>query len=175
MPHGVLFRGGKEKETAEALLTDNGGVIEGIIGLPPKLFYGTGIPAAILVLNRNKPDELRDKVFFINADAEYAEGKNQNMLRPEDVEKIDHVFAHKLDVPRYSLPVDRAESRAPQTIGTSTSAAMSITRRRPEPEDVRAHLIGGVPKAEVWAKAAQYEKFGFDPAALFEERDASVF
>ena len=52
---------------------------------------------------------------------------------------------------------------------------MWITRPTPEPEDVRAHLLGGVPKAEVWAKAAQYEKFGFDPAALFEERDARYF
>ncbi len=77
--------------------------------MPPKLFYGTGIPAAILVINKNKPDELRGKVFIINADAEYAEGKNQNTLRPEDIEKIDHVFTHKLEVPKYSRMVSIEE------------------------------------------------------------------
>jgi len=109
MPHGVLFRGGKEKEIRKALLGAKegvrGDVIEAIIGLPPKLFYGTGIPACILVLNKNKPDALRHKVFFINADAEFAEGKNQNTLRPEDIEKIDHVFTHKLEVPKYSREI----------------------------------------------------------------------
>jgi type I restriction enzyme M protein len=70
--------------------------MEAIIGLPPNLFYGTGIPACVFVVNKNKSDELRDKVFFINADAQYAEGKNQNKLRPEDIEKIDYVFTNKL-------------------------------------------------------------------------------
>jgi type I restriction-modification system DNA methylase subunit len=68
------------------LINDN--VIEAIIGLPPGLFYGTGIPACVLVCNKNKPDELRDKILFINADREYAEGKAQNKLRPEDIEKM---------------------------------------------------------------------------------------
>ena len=66
MPHGVLFRGGKEKLIREVLINDD--VIEAIISLPPGLFYGTGIPACALVCNKNKPDELRDKVLFINAD-----------------------------------------------------------------------------------------------------------
>jgi type I restriction enzyme M protein len=84
MPHGVLFRGGKEKLIRELLINDD--VLEAIISLPPGLFYGTGIPACVIVLNKNKPDSLRDQVLFINADREYAEGKNQNKLRPEDIE-----------------------------------------------------------------------------------------
>ena len=173
MPHGVLFRGGKEKEIRQKMLTDNGGVIEAIISLPPKLFYGTGIPAAILVLTRNKPDHLRDKVFFINADAEYAEGKNQNSLRPEDIEKIDHVYTHKLEVPNYSRLVDLAEIEAND---------WNLNIRRyvdntppPEPEDVRAHLIGGVPKAEVAMHQAQLDKFGLDAGLIFQERDADYY
>ena len=173
MPHGVLFRGGKEKEIRQKMLTDNGGVIEAIISLPPKLFYGTGIPAAILVLTRNKPDHLRDKVFFINADAEYAEGKNQNSLRPEDIEKIDHVYTHKLEVPNYSRLVDLAEIEAND---------WNLNIRRyvdntppPEPEDVRAHLIGGVPKAEVAAHKTQLDKFGLDAGLIFQERDADYY
>jgi type I restriction enzyme M protein len=107
MPHGVLFRGGKEKLIRELLINDD--VIEAIISLPPALFYGTGIPACVIVANKNKPDALRGKVLFINADREYAEGKNQNKLRPEDIEKIDFVFTQKRELPKYSRLVDRAE------------------------------------------------------------------
>ncbi|MCA9946726.1 MAG: SAM-dependent DNA methyltransferase, partial [Anaerolineales bacterium] len=173
MPHGVLFRSSKEKEIRQALLTDNGSVIEAIISLPQKLFYGTGIPAAILVLNKNKPDALRGKVFFINADAEYAEGKNQNILRPEDIEKIDYVYTHKLEVPNYSRLVDVAEIEGHD---------WNLNIRRyvdntppPEPEDVRAHLIGGVPKAEVAAQTPQIEKFNLDVGLIFQERDEAYY
>ena len=174
MPHGVLFRSGKEKKIRTKMLQENGGVIEAIISLPPKLFYGTGIPAAILVLNKNKPDALRGKVFFINADAEYGEGKNQNYLRPEDIEKIVHVFDHKLEVEKYSRLVDIAD------IETEHECNLNIRRYvdntpPPEPEDVRAHLVGGVPKTEVAARQAQLDKFGFDPMRIFQERDAAYF
>src|ERR1700676_4077692 len=81
MPHGVLFRGGKEKLIREIFINDD--VIEAIISLPPGLCVGTGIPAWSIVMNKNKPDALRGKVLFINADREFAEGKNQNKLRPE--------------------------------------------------------------------------------------------
>src|SRR3954470_11590077 len=107
MPHGVLFRGGKEKLIRELFIQED--VIEAIISLPPGLFYGTGIPACVLVCNKNKPDEWRDKVLFINADREYAEGKNQNKLRPEDIEKIDFVFSHKRQLCKYSRLVDKSE------------------------------------------------------------------
>jgi type I restriction-modification system DNA methylase subunit len=100
MPHGVLFRGSKEKLIREIFINDD--VIEAIISLPPGLFYGTGIPACVIVGNKNKPDSLKDKVLFINADREYAGGKAQNKLRPEDIEKIDFVFTHKWELPKYS-------------------------------------------------------------------------
>ncbi|HGE70215.1 TPA: SAM-dependent DNA methyltransferase, partial [Candidatus Poribacteria bacterium] len=86
MPHGVLFRGGQEKVIREGIVRDD--IIEAIIGLPQKLFYNTGIPACIIVINKRKPQELKNKIFFINADREYGEGRNQNYLRPEDIEKI---------------------------------------------------------------------------------------
>ncbi|MGH7600722.1 MAG: N-6 DNA methylase, partial [bacterium] len=173
MPHGVLFRGGKEKEIRKGMLTDNGGVIEAIISVPPKLFYGTGIPASILVLNKNKPDELRKKVFFINADAEYAEGKNQNTLRPEDIEKIDHVFTHKEEVPKYSRLVDLSEIER-HDWNLNIRRYVDNTPE-PEPEDVRAHLIGGVPKVEVAAKSALLAKFGITADLIFQERDEQYY
>ncbi len=165
MPHGVLFRGGKEKVIREILLKDD--VIEAIIGLPPGLFYGTGIPACVLVINKNKPDELKNKILFINADAEYAEGKNQNKLRPEDIEKIDYAFSNKLEIPKYSRLVDVREIIEEHDFNLNIRRYVDNTPE-PEPEDVTAHLIGGVPENEVQAKQKQYQKFAFDPARLFE-------
>jgi type I restriction enzyme M protein len=176
MPHGVL-RGGKEKEIRKALLGAKegvkGDVIEAIVGLPPKLFYGTGIPACILLLNKNKPDNLRNKVFFINADAEFAEGKNQNSLRPEDIEKIDHVFTHKLEVPKYSRLVDMAEIKA-HDWNLNIRRYVDNTPE-PEPEDVRAHLLGGVPRSEVAVKANILKKFGVQAKLVFQGRDERYY
>lgn len=88
MPHGVLFRGGEEKACRQRFIKD--GILEAVIGLPAGLFYGTGIPACVLVLNRDGASS-RKSALFINADREYREGKNQNSLRAEDIEKIIRV------------------------------------------------------------------------------------
>jgi len=165
MPHGVLFRGGKEKLIREILINDD--LIEAVISLPPGLFYGTGIPACVLVCNKSKPDALRDKVLFINADREYAEGKNQNKLRPEDIEKIDYVFTHKREIQKYSRLVDKTEIASEHDYNLNIRRYVDNTPE-PEPEDVQAHLIGGVPETEVQAKAAEFEQFGVDPLSLFE-------
>lgn len=165
MPHGVLFRGGKEKLIRELLINDD--VIEAIISLPPGLFYGTGIPACVIVINKNKPDDLRGKVLFINADREYAEGKNQNKLRPEDTEKIDFVFTHKLELPKYSRLVDKSEIVQKHDYNLNIRRYVDNTPD-PEPEDVQAHLIGGVPEAQVTARNPDFTKFGVTSDTLFE-------
>jgi type I restriction enzyme M protein len=164
MPHGVLFRGGKEKLIREILIEDD--VIEAIISLPPGLFYGTGIPACVLVVNKNKPDELRDKILFINADREYAEGKNQNKLRPEDIEKIDYVFTHKREYPKYSRLVDKSEIVEKHDFNLNIRRYVDNTPD-PEPEDVKAHLIGGIPQAEIAAQQDTFAKFGINTNTLF--------
>ncbi len=164
MPHGVLFRGGKEKLIRELLIGDD--VVEAVISLPPGLFYGTGIPACVLVCNKNKPDALRGKVLFINADREYAEGKNQNKLRPEDIEKIDFVFSHKREIPRYSRLVDKTEIADAHDYNLNIRRYVDNTPQ-PEPEDVTAHLIGGVPEAEVEARTSDFDRFGIHPDLLF--------
>jgi type I restriction enzyme M protein len=164
MPHGVLFRGGKEKLIRELFIKDD--VIEAIISLPPGLFYGTGIPACAIVMNKNKPDALRGKVLFINADREYGESKNQTKLRPENIEKIDFVFTHKLDLPRYSRLVDKKEIVEEHDYNLNIRRYVDNTPD-PEPEDVQAHLIGGVPQAEVTGKSTDFAKFGTGPDALF--------
>jgi type I restriction enzyme M protein len=131
----VLFRGGKEKLIREHFIKDD--VIEAIISLPPGLFYGTGIPACVLVMNKNKPDDLRGKVLFINADREFAEGKNQNKLRPEDIEKIDFVFTHKRELPKYSRLVHKAEIVDKHDCNLNIRRYVDNTPDA-EPEDVRS-------------------------------------
>ncbi len=164
MPHGVLFRGGKEKLIRELLIEDD--VIEAIISLPQGLFYGTGIPACVLVCNKNKPDDLRDKVLFVNADREYAEGKNQNKLRPEDVEKIDFVFSNKREIPKYSRLVEKSEIVDKHDFNLNIRRFVDNTPA-PEPEDVQAHLIGGIPASEVAARGSDLSKFGLRSETLF--------
>ena len=170
MPHGILFRGGKEKLVRELFINDD--CIEAIVSLPPGLFYGTGIPACVLVCNKSKPDALKDKVLFINADREYAEGKNQNRLRPEDIEKIDFVFTHKRELPKYSRLVPKSEIVDTHDYNLNIRRYVDNTPD-PEPEDVQAHLIGGIPEVEVAALTDDFAKFGVNPDLLFEpERPA---
>lgn len=146
MPHGVLFRGGEEQRMRQRLIEQ--GILECIIGLPPALFFGTGIPASILIINKAGAKE-RDGVFFINADREYREGKNQNMLRPEDVEKISYIYTHKIAIDKYSRQVSKAELLAEDY--NCNIRRYVDNAPEPTPHDVHAHLKGGLPEAEIEA------------------------
>jgi type I restriction enzyme M protein len=169
MPHGVLFRGGDERKIRKGMV--DGNIIEAIISLPPALFYGTGIPACVIVINKNKPDTLHNKILFISADAEYAEGKVQNILRPEDIEKIDYVFTNKPENidKKYARLVDLEEIK-------TNDYNLNIRRYvdntpDPEPEDVKAHLTGGIPVDEITAQQKQFDKFGFAAPVIFQTRN----
>ncbi|MFU2158428.1 type I restriction-modification system subunit M [Caldisericum sp. AR60] len=167
MPHGVLFRGGQEKVIREQIVKE--GIIEAIIGLPPKLFYNTGIPACVIVINKNKPKHLKDKILFINAEREYGEGRNQNFLRPEDIEKIVNVFDSKKDIPKYSRLVDIKEIE-------ENDFNLNIRRyvdNSPDIEinDVHAHLFGGIPKKEVANYEEQFKKLHIHYQILLNEKD----
>jgi type I restriction enzyme M protein len=106
VPHGVLFRGGAEGKIRQKLIEDN--TLEAVIGLPANLFFGTGIPAAIVVFNKarkpwNQARSERDRhVLFIDASREFEDGKNQNRLRPEDIEKIESTFRAFRGVDKYA-------------------------------------------------------------------------
>jgi len=106
-------------------------------------------------------------VLFINADREYAEGKAQNKLRPEDIEKIDFVFIHKRELPKYSRLVEKAEIVETHDYNLNIRRYVDNTPE-PEPEDVQAHLIGGIPEAEVQARQADFAKFSVQSATLFQ-------
>jgi len=144
MPHGVLFRGSQEREYRKILL--NKGYLEAVIGLPMGLFYGTGIPACVLVINKQDTTK-RKSVFFINADRDFKEGKNQNSLRPEDVEKISHVFNKRIERPGYSRIVS-VDELAAEDYNLNIRRYVDNTPP-PERQDVRAHIHGGVPQIEI--------------------------
>ena len=105
----MLFRGASEGEIRKGLLQED--LIEAVIGLPTNLFYGTGIPAAILVINRDKPKARKGKVLFVEASREFREGSAQNYLRDEDVKKIAAAAHAFKDVDKYARVVDARGDR----------------------------------------------------------------
>jgi len=107
MPHGVLFRGSAEGNIRQGLLQED--FFEAVIGLAPNLFYGTGIPACILVLNRDKPSARKGKVLFIDASGEFGEGTNQNRLRDQDIEHVSRTFRTYAAVEKYARVVPLLE------------------------------------------------------------------
>jgi type I restriction enzyme M protein len=170
MPHGVLFRGGEEREARRHFIER--GWLEAIIGLPAGLFYGTGIPACVLVMNKKGADERRH-VVFINADRDYREGKAQNFLRPEDLSRIVHAYrsltgGEAEELPGYARRVPVSEIEAED---------FNCNIRRyvdnappPEPHDVRAHLHGGVPLAEVEALQRFWSNYPGLRSRVFQPR-----
>lgn len=107
LPHGVLFRVGAEGRIREQIIKND--LLDAIIALPSKLFYGTGIPAAIWILNNNKPENKKGKILIIDAERDFLEGKNQNSLRKEDIEKITKAYDAYKDIEKYSRVVDIKE------------------------------------------------------------------
>ncbi len=169
MPHGVLFRGGEEGKIRRRLIQDD--ILDTVIGVGPNLFYGTGIPAAILTLRAkgSKPAERRGRVLFINADAEYEEGRAQNLLRPEHEEKIVAAYRAFTDIPGFASIVT-AEDLA-ENDWNCNIRRYADNAPLPEPQDVRAHLHGGVPRAEIDAHAPAVAAHGIDVYDLFAPRD----
>jgi type I restriction enzyme M protein len=181
MPHGVLFRGGAEKGIRRKFLEQD--LIEAVIGLPPNLFYGAGIPACILVMrpnltgqspNPNKPIPRRGRVLFINADAEFHAGRAQNYLRPEHVEKIVSTFDRFEDVSGYARRVGLQEIGDPANDWNLNIRRYVDNSPTPEPHDVKAHLQGGVPVAEVKAKRDLSRAVGFDARRAFAAREGDT-
>lgn len=104
VPHGVLFRGGAEGKIRTAILKDD--LIEAVIGLPQNIFYGTGIPAALLIINKDKAENRKGKILFIDASAGFVKDGNKNKLRNEDVEKIIKTFDKFETVEKYAEVVE---------------------------------------------------------------------
>lgn len=165
MPHGVLFRGSAEKKIRQGILEDD--LLEAVVGLPSGLFYGTGIPACLLIVNKKKPVERKGKVLFINSELEYEEGKNQNKIRYQDIEKIVNTFNSYEDVKRYSKVITLDEIK--ENDFNLNIRRYADTSPPPEIFDVRAILHGGIPKYEVESDYLQETLNGFDVGVVFDD------
>ena len=171
VPHGVLFRGSSEKEIRQGVLEDD--LLEAVIGLPSSLFYGTGIPAALLIINKQKPEQRKGKVLFINSELEYEEGKNQNRLRDQDIEKVVQTFDDYQDEKRYAKVVDLEEIE--ENDYNLNIRRYADTSPPPENFDVRAILHGGIPIAEVEEEYIQETLQGMDVSPVFEVQDQNYY
>jgi type I restriction enzyme M protein len=165
LPHGVLFRGNAEADIRKALVRR--GYIKGIIGLPVNLFYGTGIPACIVVVDKEHA-HARKGIFMVDASQGYLKGRNKNRLREQDIHKIVDVFTRQLEIPRYSRTVgfDEIEKNEfnlnlPRYIDSQTPEDM---------QDIEGHLKGGIPTADVDALERYWKVCPKLRAALFNPK-----
>jgi len=168
LPHGVLFRGHKEADIRRNLIRR--GLIKGIIGLPANLFYGTGIPACIVVIDKENA-HARTGIFMIDASHSFLKDGNKNRLRSQDIHKMVDVFNRQLELPRYSRLVPVAEIADP-----ANDYNLNIPRYidSSEPEDLHdldAHLNGGIPHRDLDALDDYWRVFPSLRQDLFRDHD----
>ncbi len=165
-PHGVLFRGGAEAVIRKSLVRR--GFIKGIIGLPANLFYGTGIPACILVLDKEGAAG-RKGIFMVDASKGFIKDGNKNRLRAQDIHKIVDTFTRQLETPKYSRMVPLAEIEANDF---NLNLPRYIDSTEPEDvQDIAAHLKGGIPNADIDGLAAYWQVFPSVRRELFADAD----
>lgn len=164
LPHGVLFRGHKEAEIRRELVQR--GFIKGIIGLPPNLFYGTGIPACIIVIDKEHANARRG-IFMLDASKGFMKDGNKNRLRSQDIHKIVDVFTRQRELPRYSRMVSLAEIASPAN-DYNLNIPRYIDSSDPEDlHDLDAHINGGIPTRDIDALADYWQVFPTLREALF--------
>lgn len=165
LPHGVLFRGNAEGVIREKLVRS--GILKGIIGLPANLFYGTGIPACILVLDKENASA-RKGIFMIDAAKGFIKDGSKNRLREQDVHKIVDAFTKFTEIPRYSRMVPLSEiSDAKNDFNLNLPRYIDSS----EPEDIQdidAHLNGGIPERDIDALSNYWDVLPAVRNALFE-------
>ena len=162
LPHGVLFRGNAEARIRENLLKQ--GYIKGIIGLPANLFYGTGIPACIIVIDKAQAHS-RKGIFMLDASKGFIKDGNKNRLRAQDIHKVVDVFTKQLEQPRYSRMVPLSEIAANDY---NLNIPRYIDASEPEDlHDLTAHLQGGIPDRDINALAPYWQVFPSMRDALF--------
>ncbi|WP_166185656.1 type I restriction-modification system subunit M [Providencia sp. M-8] len=163
LPHGVLFRGNAEARIRENLIKQ--GYIKGIIGLPANLFYGTGIPACIIVIDKEHA-QARESIFMVDASKGFIKDGNKNRLRSQDIYKIVEVFTKQLEQPRFSRMVPLSEIVANDY---NLNIPRYIDSSEPEDlHDLSAHLQGGIPNRDIDALEHYWQIFPSIRATLFK-------
>jgi type I restriction enzyme M protein len=164
LPHGVLFRGNAEGEIRKNILKK--GYIKGIIGLPANLFYGTGIPACIIVLDKEYAEH-RKGIFMIDASKDFVKDGNKNRLREQDIRKITDVFSAQEELPRYSRMVPMSEIADPKNDYNLNIPRYIDTQEAEDIQDIAAHLQGGIPERDVAALEAYWKVYPNLKQSLF--------
>lgn len=163
LPHGVLFRGNAEATIRQSIIDK--GYIKGIIGLPANLFYGTGIPACIIVIDKEGADE-RDGIFMIDASRDFIKDGNKNRLRERDIYKIVSTFREMREEPKYSRFVLNEEIK--EKNGYNLNIPRYIDSSTPEDlQSIEAHLLGGIPALDVDNMERYWSIFGNLKSVLF--------
>ncbi len=163
LPHGVLFRGNAEASIRKQII--NKKIIKGIIGLPANLFFGTGIPACIIVIDKENA-QARKGLFMIDASRGFIKDGNKNRLREQDIRKIVDSFNGIIEIPKYSRMIPYSEIEAneynlniPRYIGGSQQEDL---------QDISAHLSGGIPQHDIEDLSTYWNVFPTLQAELFE-------
>jgi type I restriction enzyme M protein len=146
LPHGVLFRGNAESAIRTNLIKK--GLIKGIIGLPANLFYGTGIPACIIMIDKENTSEHRS-IFMIDASKGYIKDGNKNRLREQDIHKIVDVFTNQIEIPGYSRLIPYAEISDPKNDFNLNIPRYIDNQEQEDIQDIAAHLFGGIPAHDI--------------------------
>ncbi|WP_317897156.1 class I SAM-dependent DNA methyltransferase [Aurantibacillus circumpalustris] len=153
LPHGVLFRGNVESEIRKSLIEK--GYIKGIIGLPANLFYGTGIPACVIVIDMENAEATKDLsedergIFMVDASKGFIKDGNKNRLREQDIHKITDIFNKQIEVPKFSRFVSYKEISDQKNDFNLNIPRYIDSQEIEDIQDIEAHLLGGIPNADI--------------------------
>ncbi|GAB3514356.1 type I restriction-modification system subunit M [Pseudoxanthomonas daejeonensis] len=165
LPHGVLFRGNAEAAIRRQLV--DSGYLVGIVGLPANLFYGTGIPACLLVLDKENATARRG-IFMIDASKGFRKDGNKNRLREQDIHRIVDTFRKAQDEPGYARMVEFAEIRGAKNDYNLNLPRYIDSSAAEDLQDIEAHLLGGIPQRDVDALNTYWDRMPALRATLFE-------
>lgn len=154
LPHGVLFRGNAEAGIRRNLITS--GVLKGVIGLPANLFYGTGIPACILVLDKENA-QARKGIFMVDASKGFMKDGNKNRLREQDIHKIVDTFMKQEPIDKFSRMVPVDEIADPKNDYNLNIPRYIDSTEQEDIQDIDAHLNGGIPNRDIDNMSAYWE------------------
>lgn len=172
LPHGVLFRGNAEADIRKNLIMKNGCYIKGIIGLPANLFYGTGIPACIIVIDKKEASN-RKGIFMIDASQGFIKDGPKNRLREQDIHKIVDIFNDQTEIPKFSRLVSLDEIQKNEyNLNLPRYIDSQVVEDK---QDIAGHLQGGIPKADIDALSKYWEICPNLKKTLFKETRKGYF
>ncbi len=172
LPHGVLFRGNAEAEIRKNIFEH--GYIKGIIGLPANLFYGTGIPAAIIVIDKENA-QVHRPIFMVDASKGYLKDGNKNRLREQDIHKIVDLFNNQIEFPKYSRMISFEEISNEKNDFNLNIPRYIDSQDEEDIHDIEAHMLGGIPKFNIDELNNYWEVYPTMRNELFTDSDRANY